>query len=275
MTIQTDDTSADTFWPGYVDAVTNLVLNLLFVVLIMTVAVFVLALEMGRQQIATPMVAPENTPPQQTASQDQSENRPADQAAVNTEIRRLKDQISSMQSKEAQLRSLESKLQAMEKAARQQSGSNPQKDRDAGKPADEGERNAPAADQRGAPSDEPPTVISASSSARVPQKGLEKLAPAGSTGGILVKFADDAIALTRNETEELRKALGPVLASGGAKIEVVVPTGFSEAKRLGFYRAMAVRNQLIELKVPAKYIELSVREGSNGSDSSRVMVTPR
>ena len=43
-----DNDGSDIFWPGYVDAVTNLVLNLLFLLTIMTVAVFMFALELGR-----------------------------------------------------------------------------------------------------------------------------------------------------------------------------------------------------------------------------------
>jgi hypothetical protein len=38
---------------------------------------------------------------------------------------------------------------------------------------------------------------------------------------------------------------------------------------------MAVRNELIQLKMPANRIDISVRDGSAGSDSSRVMVSPR
>ncbi|MEI8362276.1 MAG: hypothetical protein WCG35_03535, partial [Betaproteobacteria bacterium] len=65
-----------------------------------------------------------------------------------------------------------------------------------------------------------------------------------------------------------------IATGGSARIEVVVPAGFSEAKRLGFYRAMAVRNQLIEMNVPANKIEVSVHEGKSGADNSKVLVTP-
>ena len=44
---RTSDDGSDIFWPGYVDAVTNLVLNLLFLLTIMTVAVFMFAMELG------------------------------------------------------------------------------------------------------------------------------------------------------------------------------------------------------------------------------------
>ena len=43
-----DEDGSNIFWPGYVDATTNLVLNLLFLLTIMIVAVFMFALELGR-----------------------------------------------------------------------------------------------------------------------------------------------------------------------------------------------------------------------------------
>ena len=43
-----DSDGSEIFWPGYVDATTNLALNLLFLLTIMMTAVFMFALEMGR-----------------------------------------------------------------------------------------------------------------------------------------------------------------------------------------------------------------------------------
>jgi hypothetical protein len=53
---------------------------------------------------------------------------------------------------------------------------------------------------------------------------------------------------------------------------VEAPSGFSEAKRLGYYRAMAVRNQLIALNVPADKIDVAVNEGKSSADNTKVMV---
>ena len=39
---------SDIFWPGYVDATTNLILNFLFLLTLLMVAVFMFALELGR-----------------------------------------------------------------------------------------------------------------------------------------------------------------------------------------------------------------------------------
>ena len=43
-----DNDASNIFWPGYVDATTNLALNLLFLLTVMITAVFMFALEMGR-----------------------------------------------------------------------------------------------------------------------------------------------------------------------------------------------------------------------------------
>jgi hypothetical protein len=41
---------------------------------------------------------------------------------------------------------------------------------------------------------------------------------------------------------------------------------------MGFYRAMAVRNLLIEMNVPKENIDVSVVEGKGDANSSLVMV---
>lgn len=257
MSRRIDDTSAETFWPGYVDAVTNLVLSLLFVLVIMTVAVFMFALELGRTQPKTPAVVPHDRPPLSVV------DAPAGQAAV-TDKSALRD---ALRDKDAQLASLQERIRTLESEARQKSKAPTSQDSRSSSPA-------VSAGGSGA-SNDPTRVVTATAPVPAAERGLEKTVPVGPAGGIIVKFADDAIALTRNEAEDLRSALAQVLASGGARLEVVVPAGFSEARRLGFYRAMAVRNELIQLKMPANRIDISVRDGSAGADSSRVMVSPR
>lgn len=253
MSRRIDDTSAETFWPGYVDAVTNLVLSLLFVLVIMTVAVFMFALELGRTQPKTSPAVPHDRPPVSTV------DAPAGQTAVSDK--------SALREKDAQLASLQERIRTLESEARQKSKAPTSQDSRSASPA-------VSAGGSGA-SNDPTRVVTATAPVPAAERGLEKTVPVGPAGGIIVKFADDAIALTRNEAEDLRSALAQVLASGGARLEVVVPAGFSEARRLGFYRAMAVRNELIQLKMPANRIDISVRDGSAGADSSRVMVSPR
>lgn len=270
MSRRLDDASAETFWPGYVDAVTNLVLNLLFVVVIMTVAVFMFAMELGRMQ---PKTKPEiSEKPPQAFSADTPAGRERGNAGTSSVT-----QSEALRQKEAQVAALQSRVQALESEARQRRLAG-RSDATAGESSKAPEQALPAGSQ-GTPagaSSEPPKVITATGLPTAPERGIEKAIPTGGpAGGIVIKFADDAVALVRSEVDDLRRALGPIAAAGGAKIEVVVPAGFSEARRLGFYRAMAVRNELIEMKIPANRIEISVRDGSAGADSSRVMVSPR
>lgn len=270
MSRRLDDASAETFWPGYVDAVTNLVLNLLFVVVIMTVAVFMFAMELGRMQPKTRPEVSQNTTPAASAGAAAGQGQGAAGTPVATQSEALKQ-------KEAQVAALQSRVQALESEVRQR--------RLAGRSEDTASENAKAADPASQSASQgnatgaaaqPPKVITATGLASAPERGIEKAAPSGGpAGGIVIKFADDAVALVRSEVEELRRALEPIAAAGGAKIEVVVPAGFSEARRLGYYRAMAVRNQLIEMRIPPNRIEIAVRDGSAGADSSRVMVSPR
>ena len=51
-----------------------------------------------------------------------------------------------------------------------------------------------------------------------------------------------------------------------------VPGSFSEARRLAFYRSMAVRNLLIEMELPVEKIDMAIREIRSGGDSAKVFV---
>jgi len=176
------------FWPGYVDAVTNLVLNLLFLITILAVAVFMFALELGR-----------------------SSNKVAVDSAVP---------VAKVEAKNA---------------------------------ADLGKKVVPA------------TLVLPQ-----PKKGL-----LATEGEVTVRFIDEAVNLTEAEHVQLREALKQIVAGGGALIYIEVPTGFSEAKRMGFYRAMEVRNVLMEMNMPQKRIDVIVREGKSNSNASLVRVIPQ
>ena len=207
---------ADVFWPGYVDAVTNLVLNLLFLLTIMTIAVFMFAMELGRQHVSTN--APRNVTQEvaQPKSATDAENK-----ELRKQLDELKRQIEVEKAKDNELRK----------------------------------------------------VLPASLATKKAEKGLDQAIADG--GGLIVKFAEDAVALTPAEADKLRVSLRPFVVAGRAKIDVTVPAGFSEARRLGFYRAMAVRNLLVELKMPPDRIDVSVREGKSSADASLVRVAPR
>jgi len=113
-------------------------------------------------------------------------------------------------------------------------------------------------------------TVEVAASVPKPTNGLNKTLV--SDFEIIVRFADDAIAFTPAEHDRLLASLKPIVEKGKANISVVVPSGFSEAKRMGFYRAMAVRNLLIEMKMPKENINLSVPDGNDNANASLVKV---
>jgi len=218
-----DSDGSDIFWPGYVDAVTNLVLNLLFLLTIMIVAVFMFALELGR--------ASSGGPGKTTVVSTKQDAKVASKAVLDPakENIELKREIQRLNTQLAQL--------APQKAQPQLYGK----------------------------------TVDITSNLQKPVKGLDTTRSA-SNADIIVRFMDEAVAFTPAEHEQLRETLKPILANEKTTISVEVPAGFSEAKRMGYYRAMAVRNVLLEMKMPNNRIDVSVHEGKTGANASLVRV---
>lgn len=218
-----DNDGSDIFWPGYVDAVTNLVLNLLFLLTIMIVAVFMFALELGRASQGGAGKTPVVSTRQDAVVISKAVTDPVkENTALKREIQRLNIQLAQQISQKAQ----------------------------------------PSALKR---------TIDVTSNVAKPENRLDKTLAASDTD-MVVRFTDEAVAFTPAEHDRLREALKPIVALGKTSIHVEVPAGFSEAKRMGFYRAMAVRNLLIEMKIPKENIDVSVREGNKNANASIVRV---
>ncbi|MBV5340240.1 MAG: hypothetical protein J0665_11900 [Deltaproteobacteria bacterium] len=215
---------SDIFWPGYVDAVTNLVLNLLFLLTIMTVAVFMFALELGRASLGGTGKKPVVT----------------QKADTNTDPKFSADAIKENAALKREIHLLNMKLAKMVP---------PPKGGEAVK------------------------IVSATAGVPLPKKGLDITIVTDAE--VIVRFTDEAVTLTKAEYGQLREALKTIVASGKSRILVEVPTGFTEARRMGFYRAMAVRNLMIEMKMPQDRIDVSVREGKNNANASLVRVRSR
>ncbi|MBI1920475.1 MAG: hypothetical protein HYS23_05250 [Geobacter sp.] len=229
MSIDHDENNdgSDHFWPGYVDAVTNLVLNLLFLLTIMTVAVFMFALELGRSSKSASDKPPVASAKHRAEAVSKTTADPVtENIALKREIQRLNTELAQRVSQNVQ-------------------------------PVRGGLAK----------------TVDVTSNVPKPQSGLDKTA--ASNLEIVVRFTDEAVAFTPAEHDRLRESLKPVVASEKAGIRVEVPAGFSEAKRMGFYRAMAVRNLLIEMKMPKDKINVSVVEGKSNANASLVMVRSR
>lgn len=221
-----DNDGSDIFWPGYVDAVTNLVLNLLFLLTIMTVAVFMFALELGRASQGGAGKTPAAPTKQGANNTTLPVTDPVkENIALKREIQRLNIQLAQQVTQKVQ----------------------------------------PGAVGK---------TIDVTSNITKPSNRIDKTLTVSDTD-IVVRFTDEAVAFTPAEHDRLREALKPIVAQGKTSINVEVPAGFSEAKRMGFYRAMAVRNLLIEMKMPKDSIDVSVHEGKSNANASLVRVKAR
>lgn len=322
-TRHSDNDGSDIFWPGYVDAVTNLVLNLLFLLTIMTVAVFMFALELGRASRAEADKPPAIYSPQET--KEISKTTPADSAKENLALKR---EIERLNAKLAQLAAQKTtpaipgqpgqpgRLEEVGLAGRlkqpgqlgrleqpglpgkleqpQQSGRLEQPGQ-AGRlkqPAQAGRIEQPAQsgrleqpwqsgqlEQPGQSGrleqpgllDGTVKTVDVTSNAAKPLTGLDQAV--ANDDVVIIRFKDDAVAFTPEERARLLETLKPIVARGKASIYVNVPAGFSEAKRMGYYRVMAVRNLLIEMKMPqANISQLVDDKGIKNANASLVRV---
>ena len=223
-----DNDGSDIFWPGYVDAVTNLVLNLLFLLTIMTVAVFMFALELGRASQGGPETTPVASTKQDAKAVSKEKIDPVkENIALKREIERLNMMLAQRGSKNAQ-------------------------------PVQPGGGMGMV------------KTVDVTASVPEPLQGLDKTLVSDSA--ITVLFKDDAIAFTPEEKDRLRETLQPIVAKGKATIYAEHPAFFSEAKRIGLFRVLAVRSLLIEMKIPAENIETKHREGNSNANNAIVKV---
>jgi hypothetical protein len=113
-------------------------------------------------------------------------------------------------------------------------------------------------------------TVEVTSTVPEPLRGLDKMIE--SDFEIVVRFTEDAVDFTPEEHERLLETLKPIVANGKASIFVEVPAGFSEAKRMGYYRMMAVRNLLIEMEMPKQNINVAVIERQTSANAATVRV---
>jgi len=224
-----EDEGSDIFWPGYVDAVTNLVLNLLFMLTIMIVAVFMFALEINRHKDDVPL------PKIEAIVSDV----PALEAVKDLVFQKKLDDI--VKANDVEVSELKKQIEALSKQIVQ---------------ADHVQQTA--------------KIVIAKTPLPKPSKNLEETMR---SGDVIVDFKLESVTLSEEESVKLRDALATIADGGAAQIEIFVPAGFSEAKRIGFYRAIAVRNQLIEMKVPNDMITMLVHEGLASADNTKVLVS--
>lgn len=232
--------ASDIFWPGYVDAISNLAINLLFVIAVMCIVILSFVLEettKGHPQEGT--VAAQAAQP--SPSQASSSLSEAQVKALQEENNQLKQQ-----------------LQAMKKES-----SSSQATAAAGQSDD-----SPAKNTR-------MEVVNARQEVVKDAKGPSQINSA--SAGLIVNFDPKVVTLSAEEGKDVyaRMQAYGAPASTRWQITVISPKGFSEAARLAYYRAVAVRNVMIQNGVPGEMINLRVLESAQaGADHSRVTVHP-
>ena len=247
--------ASDIFWPGYVDAVTNLAINLLFVIAVMSIVVLSAIMQISKMK-------PEDT--DQTSMLHRTQvAKPAPEAVTET---------SSLEKLQAEKIETEKKLQAQTQALAQaqkelqQLKQTSARSKATAAPSTDLPTNADAQD----PADE----VKAQDKQLKPSTGNTQFSPV-KQGGLVVAFDKDVVDLSDKETTELLKKLATIgpINSTAWQIWVYVPKGFSEAARLGYYRVNAVRNALIHNGAPAGSITMRVLETDHaGANNTRVVV---
>jgi hypothetical protein len=231
--------ASDIFWPGYVDAISNLAINLLFVIAVMCIVILSFVLEETTKGKPQPGDAPVVS---QSASDQASKDATAAMQQLQKENAKLKQELQSLQ-------------QASAAASSGASGS---------------------AQRSNVANNTPKTeTVNARQEVMKDEKGQSSMNTVGA--GLIVNFDPKVVTLSPEEGKDVitrLEAFGPVKTTRW-QITVISPKGFSESARLAYYRAVAVRNVLIQNGVPGEQINMRVVESAQaGADSARVTVNP-
>lgn len=223
------DDDSGIFWPGYVDAVTNLAINLLFVIAVMALVVLTAILQISKMKNVD---AVEQKNKQAASEQTLAAGSPSTAAQASSTATIAGSPVTS--------------------------AAEMQQQRETGGTAND--RNQPE-------------VVTAQTKKTAQAPGKSRMFD-GASGGVVVAFANDVIDLSDEEkTTLIQKLGGNSVATGKWQLRVIVPKGFSEASRIGFYRLGSIRNILIAKGVDPKNIELRLIEAeSANANNARVQV---
>ena len=238
------DEPADIFWPGYVDAVTNLAINLLFVIAVMSIVVLGATLQIAQM---TKKKALEEAQSAQTASSDshvQARQRGDHHKDANatiagappTQQQTIHEVMAKLEKTQQQLAQAQREISVLQSIR--------------------------------------PEIVQAKDNQPTDPQTSNRIHTLAQQA-LVVAFNRDVVTLSKTETAELIdkiKKISP-LAAGRWQINVISPKGYSEASRLSFYRANAVRNALLENGATPAAIDLSISESTQaGADNTKVLI---
>jgi SepF-like predicted cell division protein (DUF552 family) len=239
---------SDIFWPGYVDAVTNLAINLLFVIAVMSIITLATSLEL--------MKKPKNLESTGLGGGKATETMAMAEALEKAEKKVI--EVTEAAAKDAQAAKKEiAKLEAQQK-----------KDSKTTQSAS----TAVAAVSEKSTEQARTETVTAKQTSSAPD-GKATVRPVD--GGLVVVFEPSAVQLSEEESADVAKKLatfGPV-ATSKWQIAVVTPKGYSVASRLAFYRVNAVRSVLLKNGAQGSNIETRVIESDQPTaNNARVTV---
>lgn len=241
--------ASDIFWPGYVDAISNLAINLLFVIAVMCIVILSFVLE------ETTKGKPQEGESAQTVQNIQYVNEKSSGASFATAA---EQEVANLKTENARLK--QELQQALQKSSQAGAASTVQA----------------SSQQSNVPNNTPKQdVVTAKQEVMKEEKGQSSMSSVGA--GLIVNFDPKVVSLSPEESKDVfnrLQAYGPVKSTKW-QITVITPKGFSEPARLAYYRAVAVRNVLIQNGVSGEMIQMRVLESSQpGADSARVTVNP-
>ncbi len=262
--------ASDIFWPGYVDAVTNLAINLLFVIAVMSIVVISTIMQISKMkpEIFTPVENAVTSKPRAIDLTDKTgnpESNPSQQVSpVNQSTQSIEKVLQEKAKSEEklaeqtkQLIKLQKEVEALKKSQQSTTASQNSK----GGTAD---INAKA------------DIVNATENRLRNNLGQNQMLQVGS-GGVLVIFDQDVVRLSEAEIKDLLDKLKSLMLveNSGFEIRVNTPKGFSESSRIAYYRVNEIRNILIKNGIKPSNISMRVIESeSQSANNARVLVKP-
>ncbi|KAF1042479.1 MAG: hypothetical protein GAK35_02685 [Herbaspirillum frisingense] len=243
------------FWPGFVDALSNVVLVMIFVVVVFVVTLFYYSQKLAQMKVS------------KLVSQSQSQAVQGESKSNKNDVINTSDNVSA---KASETQAEREKAQEIEQLKREVATL---KAKLAAPPL---QSDAGSLRSTAAPSS--PNAIQVKTE---PTKN--EIAPGvrtdASDKAVVLNFDTDSTQLTDDGTKALDKGIGDWVKrvkSNQGKIVVtgvISSAGYSDSRRRAYYRTVAVRNYLIDSGVDKERVVSRVATAENGAEgASRVIV---
>lgn len=236
------------FWPGFVDALSNVVLVMIFVVVVFVVTLFYYSQKLAQAKIAK-IVQSQESGQLSGSKGSSSDGKESETARLKSQNQNQTQEIDTLRQQVATL-----KTRLAEKSTSAAPGS--------------------MASDAGAVSNN--IEIRAVPQAREVAPGVKV---DGNAKAVVLNFENDSTELNDEAAKALDSNIGDWVRRAKAQQGKIVVTGvvgsaeFSEGRRRAYYRTIAVRNRLLDAGVPADRVQSRVAAGENtGASAARVIL---